>query len=171
MIGQAWRTSPYRSQRETPAQKMTSMPIETSPADLDVQVFCSWGQKAQVVNVPAANPNKSIPVIPYHPFLASAPLAASQPSNLLVKTDGPVVHFPFAIFYRFDQMKECTVAFTCDLCSKRRQSGNNISHANNKTKRIFKPNLQPVRALIDGQPKRIRVCTRCLRSGKVEKAV
>jgi large subunit ribosomal protein L28 len=63
------------------------------------------------------------------------------------------------------------VAFTCDLCSKRRQSGHNVSHANNKTKRTFKPNLQPVRALIDGQPKRIRVCTRCLRSGKVIKAV
>jgi large subunit ribosomal protein L28 len=63
------------------------------------------------------------------------------------------------------------VAFTCDLCSKRRQSGHNVSHANNKTKRTFKPNLQPVRAVIDGQPKRIRVCTRCLRSGKVQKAV
>jgi large subunit ribosomal protein L28 len=68
-------------------------------------------------------------------------------------------------------MKECAVAFTCDLCSKRRQSGHNVSHANNKTKRTFKPNLQPVRAVIDGQPKRIRVCTRCLRSGKVQKAV
>jgi large subunit ribosomal protein L28 len=59
------------------------------------------------------------------------------------------------------------VAFTCDLCSKRRQSGHNV----NKTKRIFKPNLQPVRALINGQTKRIRVCTRCLRSGLVQKAV
>lgn len=63
------------------------------------------------------------------------------------------------------------MAFTCDICSKHRASGNNISHANNKTRRIFKPNLQPVRALIDGQTKRIRVCTRCLRSGKVIKSV
>ncbi len=63
------------------------------------------------------------------------------------------------------------MAYTCDLCNKRRQSGHNISHANNKTKRIFKPNLQPVRALIDGQTKRLRVCTRCLRSGKVQKSV
>ena len=63
------------------------------------------------------------------------------------------------------------MAFTCDLCSKRRQSGHNVSHANNKTKRIFKPILQPVRALINGQTQRMRICTRCLRSGLVQKAV
>ncbi|TLY38089.1 MAG: 50S ribosomal protein L28 [Nitrospirae bacterium] len=63
------------------------------------------------------------------------------------------------------------MAFTCDLCGKRHQSGNNVSHANNRTKRIFSPNLQTVRALINGAPKRIRVCTRCLRSGLVQKAV
>jgi large subunit ribosomal protein L28 len=48
--------------------------------------------------------------------------------------------------------------------------GNNVSHANNKTKRRWMPNLQPVRATIGGQVKRVRVCTRCLRSGKVNKA-
>ncbi|MCI0427045.1 MAG: 50S ribosomal protein L28 [Nitrospiraceae bacterium] len=63
------------------------------------------------------------------------------------------------------------MAFTCDLCSKRRQSGHNVSHANNKTKRTFHPNLQTVRAIVEGTHKRIRVCTRCLRSGKVQKAV
>ena len=63
------------------------------------------------------------------------------------------------------------MAFACDLCGKRRQSGHNVSHANNKTKRVFNPNLQTVRALVDGTPKRIRVCTRCLRSGKVKKSV
>ena len=41
----------------------------------------------------------------------------------------------------------------CELTGKGRQVGNNVSHANNKTKRVFKPNLQPVRALIDGQPR------------------
>ena len=64
-----------------------------------------------------------------------------------------------------------TVAFTCDLCGKGPRSGNNVSHANNKTRRVFNPNLQTVRALINGAPKRIRVCTRCLRSGLVQKAV
>lgn len=63
------------------------------------------------------------------------------------------------------------MAFTCDICNKRRQSGNNVSHANNKTKRVFRPNLQTVKALINGAAKRIRVCTRCLRSGFVKKAV
>lgn len=63
------------------------------------------------------------------------------------------------------------MAFACDLCGKRHQSGHNVSHANNKTKRVFNPNLQTVRALVEGMPRRIRVCTRCLRSGKVKKSV
>lgn len=63
------------------------------------------------------------------------------------------------------------MAFSCDICGKRHQSGHNVSHANNKTKRVFNPNLQTVRALVEGTPKRIRVCTRCLRSGKVKKSV
>ncbi|HJU05392.1 MAG TPA: 50S ribosomal protein L28 [Nitrospiraceae bacterium] len=64
-----------------------------------------------------------------------------------------------------------TVAYTCDICDKRRQAGHNVSHANNKTKRVFRPNLQTVRALVNGAALRIRVCTRCLRSGLVKKAV
>lgn len=58
----------------------------------------------------------------------------------------------------------------CDICGKGPTSGNNVSHANNKTRRRWQPNLQRVRALVDGKPKRIRVCTSCLRSGKVIKA-
>lgn len=63
------------------------------------------------------------------------------------------------------------MAFTCDICSKGPKSGHNVSHANNKTKRVFNPNLQRVRAIVDGAHKHIRVCTRCLRSGRVQKAV
>lgn len=63
------------------------------------------------------------------------------------------------------------MALRCDLCQKRHQSGNNVSHANNKTRRVFRPNIQTVRAVVDGSHKRIRVCTRCLRSGLVTKAV
>lgn len=63
------------------------------------------------------------------------------------------------------------MAFACDICSKKHQTGNNVSHANNKTKRVFNPNLQRVRAIVAGTTRRIRVCTRCLRSGKVKKAV
>jgi len=58
----------------------------------------------------------------------------------------------------------------CELCGKKRQIGHNVSHANNKTKREFRPNLVKVRAKIDGSVRRVRICTRCLRSGKVEKA-
>ena len=63
------------------------------------------------------------------------------------------------------------MAFTCEVCGKGHQSGHNVSHANNKTKRLFNPNLQTVRALVNGSHRRIRVCTRCLRSGRVVKAV
>jgi large subunit ribosomal protein L28 len=49
--------------------------------------------------------------------------------------------------------------------------GHNVSHANNLTNRVWNPNLQRVRALVSGQVKNLDVCTRCIRSGKVEKAV
>lgn len=62
------------------------------------------------------------------------------------------------------------MAFDCVVCGKKRMSGNNVSHANNKTKRVFRPNLQTVRALLNGTAQRIRVCTRCLRSGLIQKA-
>ena len=61
------------------------------------------------------------------------------------------------------------MANTCDICSKGRLVGNKVSHSNIKTKRIQRPNLQRVHALVDGSPRRIRVCTRCLRSGRVTK--
>lgn len=63
------------------------------------------------------------------------------------------------------------MAKICDICGKRRMVGNRVSHAHNKTKRTFEPNLQPVRALIGKTVKRIRACTRCIRSGKVVKVI
>lgn len=58
----------------------------------------------------------------------------------------------------------------CEICGKRTRVGNNVSHANNKTKRLFKPNIQRIRVqLKDGSVKRMKVCTRCIRSGWVEK--
>ena len=62
------------------------------------------------------------------------------------------------------------MARTCDLCGKRRGVGNNVSHANNKSKRTWKPNLQQVHAVIGKVHKTLTVCTRCIRSGKVVKA-
>jgi large subunit ribosomal protein L28 len=59
----------------------------------------------------------------------------------------------------------------CEICGKRPSVGFNVSHANNKTKRRWHPNLQELRVAIDGGGvRRIRVCTRCIRSGKVRKA-
>jgi len=62
------------------------------------------------------------------------------------------------------------VARVCQICGKRRGVGNNVSHANNKSKRTWQPNLQKVHGIVDDKPKTLRVCTRCIRSGKVIKA-
>jgi large subunit ribosomal protein L28 len=62
------------------------------------------------------------------------------------------------------------MANTCDLCGKGRLVGNKVSHSNIKTKKVQLPNLQRLRAIVDGVATRVRVCTRCLRSGRVVKA-
>ena len=62
------------------------------------------------------------------------------------------------------------MAKKCAMCGKIPVVGRQHSHANNVSARRFEPNLQTVRALINGGVKRIRVCTRCLRSNKVVKA-
>ena len=58
----------------------------------------------------------------------------------------------------------------CYVCEKGVTFGNNVSHANNRTRRVWKPNLQVARILIDGKITRIKVCTRCLNAGKIERA-
>ena len=63
------------------------------------------------------------------------------------------------------------MARACDICGKHSSVGNSVSHANNKSKRTWQPNLQRVKAKLQGGTvKFIRACTRCLRSGKVAKA-
>ena len=62
------------------------------------------------------------------------------------------------------------MAQQCDICGKKPQAGNRISHAHNVTKRRWNVNLRPVHAKVNGQGKRIRVCASCLRRGKVAKA-
>lgn len=61
------------------------------------------------------------------------------------------------------------MAAVCDICGKGRKVANNVSHSNIKSKTVQKPNLHRMRAIINGAPKRIRVCTRCLRSGKIQR--
>jgi len=58
----------------------------------------------------------------------------------------------------------------CEVCGKVGMVGSNISHAHNVTKRCWEPNLQRVRVKDGAATRRIWVCTRCLRSGKVQKA-
>jgi large subunit ribosomal protein L28 len=62
------------------------------------------------------------------------------------------------------------MAKRCEICGKKPVMGRQVSHAHNVSARRFEPNLQEVRAIVNGGPKRIRVCTRCLRSNRVVKA-
>ena len=57
----------------------------------------------------------------------------------------------------------------CEICKKGLQYGHNVSHSNRKSNRIWRPNIQKVRALRNGRVMRINVCTRCIRSGLVVK--
>lgn len=57
----------------------------------------------------------------------------------------------------------------CEICGKRPQVGHNVSHAHNVTKRRWLPNLQRVKIVQNGTPKKILVCTRCIRSGAIDK--
>lgn len=59
----------------------------------------------------------------------------------------------------------------CVFCGKKRTTGHNVSHANNKTKRVIMPNLQRISVMTTTGVRRLSVCTRCIRSGKVKKAV
>ena len=62
------------------------------------------------------------------------------------------------------------MAMRCKICGKGPSFGNVISHANNTRRRRWNPNLQRVRAVVDGARKQIRVCTSCIRSGRITKA-
>jgi len=62
------------------------------------------------------------------------------------------------------------MAKMCDICGKKPTVGYDVSHAHNKTKARWHPNLQKVRTVKDGRNARLRVCTSCIRSGLVSKA-
>ncbi len=65
------------------------------------------------------------------------------------------------------------MARVCEICGKRPSAGNKVSHANNRTKRVWYPNLQKLRVINEktGAVEKKKVCTRCLRSGFVKKAI
>ena len=61
------------------------------------------------------------------------------------------------------------MAKMCDICGTTPASGHNVSHSHKLTNRRWEPNLQKVKAIVDGETKSLRVCTACIRSGKVKK--
>ena len=63
------------------------------------------------------------------------------------------------------------MACICEICGKGEMAGSNVSHSNRHTKRSWKPNIQRVRAVVEGSTRCVNVCTRCLRSGKVNRAI
>ncbi len=63
------------------------------------------------------------------------------------------------------------MARLCEVCNKTVWSGKQVSHSHIRTNRNWSPNIQRVRAVVNGRVKRIRVCTSCLRAGKVQRAI
>lgn len=62
------------------------------------------------------------------------------------------------------------MAATCDVCGKGPGFGNTISHSHRRTRRRFNPNIQTVRTTIGSTPKKLNVCTSCLKAGKVTRS-
>ena len=61
------------------------------------------------------------------------------------------------------------MAQRCDICGKGPLTGNNVSHAHNRTKTRWLPNLQKIKAEIDGKPTKLKICTKCLKANKIKK--
>ena len=62
------------------------------------------------------------------------------------------------------------MASVCESCGKKPSFGMNVSHSHRRTKRRWNPNIQRIRAMVGGTPKKMNVCTSCIKSGKVAKA-
>ena len=73
-------------------------------------------------------------------------------------------HMPIGVFEGGVNMAKCSI------CGKGVVFGQTVSHSHRKTNRTWKPNIRKVKAIVDGTPKTVAVCSRCLRSGKVNRA-
>ncbi|CAM3997506.1 50S ribosomal protein L28 [Helcobacillus massiliensis] len=62
------------------------------------------------------------------------------------------------------------MASKCDICPKGPSFGKSVSHSHRRTSRRWNPNIQSVRAIVNGSAKRINVCTSCIKAGKVQRA-
>jgi large subunit ribosomal protein L28 len=59
----------------------------------------------------------------------------------------------------------------CEICGKGNMFGNTVSHAKNRTRRTWRPNLLEVKTIVNGTPKTVKLCARCLKSGNIVKQV
>jgi len=71
----------------------------------------------------------------------------------------------------FWNIKEVQTVAKCEICGKGIAFGIRVSHSHRRSNRTWKPNVKRVKAMVEGSPRRINACTRCLRSGKVTRAV
>lgn len=60
---------------------------------------------------------------------------------------------------------------TCDICGKHTVTGNKVSHANNKTRRVWRPNIKKLKTEIDGTTVTVKICARCIKSGYLTRKV
>ena len=88
----------------------------------------------------------------------------SRPNALAISSATSAI-----IGFRIYTGEFCLMAQICEICGRGPRFGNRISHAHNVTKRRWNLNLQSVRALVKGAGRRMRVCTSCIRSNKVQK--
>jgi large subunit ribosomal protein L28 len=63
------------------------------------------------------------------------------------------------------------MAAVCDICGRHPGFGMKVSHSHRRSKRQWRPNIQKIRAVVDGSPRRLHVCTKCIKAGKVVRAV
>lgn len=63
------------------------------------------------------------------------------------------------------------MANRCEICNKKISFGCNVSHSHKKSNRIFKPNIQKAKVLVNGTVKKVNICTKCLKSSKITKTV
>ena len=69
-----------------------------------------------------------------------------------------------------EEFKGGAIMAKCAVCGKGAHFGNNVSHSHRRSNRMWKSNIKSVKAVVNGTPKKIYVCTQCLKSGKVERA-
>ena len=77
----------------------------------------------------------------------------------------------YAIIRNLNDGLEVQLMAKCDICGKGVAFGIKVSHSHRRSNRMWKPNVKRVKAIVDGSPRHVYVCTRCLRSNKVERAI